>query len=137
MPFDEICEPPINNKELYNEEDASYYCSFGLDEDCNNLTGFITEITKEQICQTGEYICDCAETKTETNEIVIVLPEEEDEGLSDGVILLGGVVALVFIFMFVFVVLACYCCIRYCCCRRGKLELGNCQNGQPQPTTNG
>ena len=111
--------PPINNKQIYDEEGASKYCSFGIDDNGNNLTGYITETTFEQVCENGQYICECIDFKPEPN-ILIVTEKEDDEflsSISSGVLLLGGVIAFIFIALIAFVFVCCWCCCRNCCFR--------------------
>ena len=98
----------------YNEEDASFYCSFGYDRNGGELSGLITSLTYELLCATGESICECTEIRivtddgdTEPEVEVEGEEEEEEEAVELAMIVLVGVFALLLICLLFIISLYC------------------------------
>ena len=98
----------------YNEEDASFYCSFGYDKNGGELSGLITSLTYELLCATGESICECTEIRTVTDDgdtepevEVEGEEEEEEEAVELAMIVLVGVSALLLICLLFIISLYC------------------------------
>ena len=99
----------------YNEEDASFYCSFGYDKNGDELSGLITSLTYELVCATGESICECTEIRTVTDDDGDTEPEvevegekeEEEEAIELAMIVIVGVFALLLICLLFIISLYC------------------------------